>query len=186
MAVVELINFQPLVAQIQSHFIQHQIEFLYQDPVDILDISFEHEMFMGLRYFCLKNICKEPKILFESDKFFNLKANSLKILLKRSDLNMDEIEIWEKLLLWCFAQQNVRDDPERWSNNEVIKLKGMLSNFIPLIKFRAIKPADFYCKVYLYKNILPEDLISDLLKYHMVTPPSNIISSRRKSTNHNK
>ncbi|CAB4392658.1 unnamed protein product [Rhizophagus irregularis] len=30
------------------------------------------------------------------------------------DLYMDEIEIWENLLKWCFAQQNIKDDSTKW------------------------------------------------------------------------
>ncbi|GES74453.1 BTB/POZ protein [Rhizophagus clarus] len=86
-------------------------EFLLQDPVDILEISYQHRMFMGLRYICLENICKNPKALFDSKNFVKLKSYLLKIVLKRNDLNMDDVEVWEKLLLWCFVQQNIRNDP---------------------------------------------------------------------------
>jgi len=54
--------------------------------------------------FCFEKICEEPKILFNSNKFLNLKAPLLEFLLKRDDLNMNEIEIWENLLKWCFNQ----------------------------------------------------------------------------------
>ena len=57
--------------------------------------------------FVFEKICEEPKILFNSDKFINLKAQLLELMLKRDGLNMDEIEILEGLLKWCFAQQNV-------------------------------------------------------------------------------
>ena len=82
-----------------------------QNPTGILETVYQHETFTDLWNFCLEEICKEPKILFNSDKFINLKAQLLELLIKRDDLNMDEVEIWEGLLKWCFAQQNVKDDP---------------------------------------------------------------------------
>ena len=77
------------------------------------------------------------KILFNSDKFINLKATLLE---KSDDLNVDEIEIWENLLKWCFAQQNMINDPTKWSKENDCKL------------------ADFFCKVYYcYNDTLPQD-----------------------------
>jgi len=64
-----------------------------------------------------------PKILFNSDKFINLKALFLELLLKGDDLYMDEIEIWESLLKWCFTQQNVNNDQTNWSKDDITKVR---------------------------------------------------------------
>src|SRR5206468_3071371 len=132
--------------------------------------------------FCLEKICEKPKILFDSDKFINLKAPLLELLLKRDDLNMDEIEIWESLLKWCFAQQNVKNNPNEWNKDDITKIERSLYRFIPLIRFYDIGPADFFYKVYKYKDILPQDLIHDLLEFHIVPnmkPKPNAVPSRR-------
>src|SRR5581483_3112894 len=153
---------------IQEYLIEHQTEFLYQNPTGILETVSQHETFTDLCNFCLDKICKEPKILFESDRFINLKAPLLELLLKRDDLYMDELEIWENLLKWCFAQQNIEDDPAKWSKDDVTSIERSLHRFIPLIRFYGIEPTDFFYKVYKYKDILPRDLIHDLLEYHIV------------------
>ena len=45
-------------------------------------------------------ICEEPEILFNFDNFISLKA--LYLLLKRDDLNMNEIEIWKFIeMVFC-------------------------------------------------------------------------------------
>ena len=109
---VDELNIQQLVSHIQEYLIEHQTEFLQQNPTGILETVYQHETFTDLWNFCLEKICEEPKILFNSDnsdKFINLKAPLLEVLLKRDDLDMDEIEIWECLLKWCFAQQNVKN-----------------------------------------------------------------------------
>ncbi|EXX71016.1 hypothetical protein RirG_082310 [Rhizophagus irregularis DAOM 197198w] len=127
-----------------------------------------HETFTDLWNFCLNTICEEPKILFDSDKFINLKAPLLELLLKRDDLNMNEIEVWEGLLKWCFAQQHVENNPTKWNKDDITKIKGLLSRFIPLIGFYNIEPTDFFYKIYIYKDILPQELIYDLLEFHIV------------------
>src|SRR5438270_716172 len=128
----------------------------------------ENQTFTDLWNFCLEKICEEPKILFNSDKFINLKAPLLELLLKRDDLNMDEIEIWESLLKWCFAQQNIKNDPTKWSKEDITTLERALYRFIPLIRFYDIGTTDFFYKVYNRKEILPQDLIHDLLEFHIV------------------
>jgi hypothetical protein len=100
-------------------------------------------------------------------------------------LDVDEIEIWENLLKWCFAQQNIENDPKKWNKDDITKIEITLQSYIPLIRFYDIKPADFFYKVYCYKDILPQYLISDLLEFHIVpnmkpktkiAPPRKMIS----------
>ena len=145
---VDELNIQPLISHIQEFLIEHQTEFLHQNPTGILETVYQHEAFTDLWNFCLGKICEEPKILFNSDKFINLKAPLLELLLKRDDLNMDEIEIWESLLKWCFAQQNMKNDPTKWSKEDITKMERALYRFIPLIRFYDIEPTDFFYKVY--------------------------------------
>ena len=95
---VDELNIQSLVSHIQEFLIEHQTEFLHHNPTGILETVYQHETFTDLWNFCLEKICDEPTILFNSDKFINLKAPLLELLLKRDDLNLDEIKICEGLL----------------------------------------------------------------------------------------
>ena len=110
--------------------IEHQTEFLHQNPTGILEVVYQHDTFTDLWNFCLEIICEDPKVLFNSERFINLKVPLLELLLKRDDLCVDEIEIWESLLKWCFAQQNMENDPAKWSE-EGIKIESSLHRFIP-------------------------------------------------------
>src|SRR6266542_5472504 len=180
---VDELNFCPLISHIQEFLIEHQTEFLRQNPTGILEIVYQHEAFTDLWNFCLEKICEKPEILFNSNKFINLKAPLLELLLKRDDLNIDEIEIWESLLKWAVNQQNVKnDDPTKWSKDDITKIERELYKFIPLIRFYDIEPTDFFYKVYCYKDILPQDLIHDLLEFHIVPnmkPKANLAPTRK-------
>ncbi|RIA82320.1 hypothetical protein C1645_862820 [Glomus cerebriforme] len=126
--------------------IEYHNEFLHKNPIGILDTIYQHETFTELWKFCLEKICEKPQILFNSDKFINLKAPLLELLLKRDDLNLSEIETWESLLKWCFSQQKIVNNPAKWNEDDIIKLEGALYRFITLIRFYDIKPADFFYK----------------------------------------
>ncbi|EXX78295.1 hypothetical protein GLOIN_2v1772252 [Rhizophagus irregularis DAOM 181602=DAOM 197198] len=183
---VDELNIQQLVFHIQEYLIEHQTEFLYQNPTGILETVYQHETFTDLWNFCLEKICEKPKILFDSDKFINLKAPLLELLLKRDDLDMNEIEVWEGLLKWCLFQQNMENNPTKWSNDDIIKIERSLHRFIPLIRFYDIEPTDFFYKVYIYKEILPKDLIHDLLEFYIVPdikPKTSVVPSRKPNLN---
>src|SRR5207253_10812878 len=86
------------------------------------------------------------------------------------------------LLRWCFAQQNMKNDPAQWGKEDIIKIERALHRFIPLIRFYDIEPTDFFYKVYCYKDILPQDLIHDLLEFYIVPnlkPKTNVAPSRK-------
>ncbi|RGB39405.1 hypothetical protein C1646_664663 [Rhizophagus diaphanus] len=183
---VDELNVNSLISHVQEFLIEHQTEFLQQNPTGILEIIYQYETFTDLWNFCLGKICEKPKILFSSENFINLKAPLLELLLKRDDLNMDEIEIWEYLLKWCFAQQNMQNDPTKWNKDDIIRVERELYRFIPLIQFYDIEPTDFFYKVYFYKDILPQDLIHDLLEYHIVPDIKskvNLPPSRKSNLN---
>src|SRR5437764_14766024 len=74
------------------------------------------------------------------------------------------------------------NDPTKWSKEDITKVERSLHRFIPLIRFYGIEPTDFFYKVYCYKDILPQDLIHDLLEFHIVPnvkPKANIAPSRK-------
>src|ERR1044072_355079 len=59
----------------------------------------------------------------------------------------------------------------------------IIHRFIPLVRFYDIKPADFFYKVYCYKDVLPQDLIYDLLGFHIVpnmNPKTNVAPPRMR------
>ena len=51
---VDELNVQPLISHIQEFLIEHQIEFLQQNPTGILETVYQHETFPDLWNFCLE------------------------------------------------------------------------------------------------------------------------------------
>jgi hypothetical protein len=47
-------------------------------------------------------------------------------------------------------------------------MEKTIHRFISLIRFYNISPEDFISKVYPYKMLLPDDLISNIFTFHMV------------------
>src|SRR5437762_2632508 len=89
------IKLKELTKVVKDFVINNHHNLLQNDPVGILQIVNDHKTFLNIREFCMEKICSEPEILFNSDEFTRLSSSLLEIILKRDDLNLDEIEIWK-------------------------------------------------------------------------------------------
>ncbi|RGB33200.1 hypothetical protein C1646_761978 [Rhizophagus diaphanus] len=179
LAIVDELGIQSLISCIQEYLIKHHDEFLQQNPIEILETVYQHESFEQLWNHCLEKICEDPRILFNSEKFINLKSSLLELLLKRDDLYLEEIIIWDGLLKWGVAQNpsiSKDEDITKLKKDDITIMKKTLHKFIPLIRFYHISSEDFLDKVYPLKDLLPEDLLDGLLKFH-------IASSRKSNVN---
>ncbi|RGB28701.1 hypothetical protein C1646_767496 [Rhizophagus diaphanus] len=162
-----------LIELAEDYLIEHYRKFLQNDPIEFLQIINSHKVFNNnIRELCLKNIYSDPNILFNSVKFINLSAFLLEIILKQDDLilnEIDEIKIWENLIKWGLAKDEILDeDVSKWNQEKFIILEQIIHNFIPLIRFYDISSEDYYNKVRPYKKILSEESRDDIERFHML------------------
>jgi hypothetical protein len=93
----------------------------------------------------------------------------LEIILKRDDLNLDEIEVWNNLIKWGLAQdKTLNEDVSKWNQEKFNIFERILHKFIPLVRFCHISSEDNFNKVRPYEGILPKELREEILKFHMV------------------
>ncbi|UZO18923.1 uncharacterized protein OCT59_010230 [Rhizophagus irregularis] len=174
-----------LIEHIQEYLVKNE-EYLHKDPVGTLQIIYQHEPFASLKDYCLEIISEEPKILFSSQNFSSLEKPIITMVLQRDDLNMEEIDIWESILRWLFVHYlKVGKDDSTWSSEDLTSVKQTIKEYIPFIRFYDISKEDFYLRVYPYKDLLPQDLLNDILRYHMVPnsiPMLNFKPSRSRKT----
>ncbi|GBC21663.2 BTB/POZ domain-containing protein [Rhizophagus irregularis DAOM 181602=DAOM 197198] len=169
MIVADELMLESLTKLVENSFIYNYRQFLQNDPVEILQIVHYREVFDNLRNFCLNKICSRPKLLFNSDKFTQLSAPLLEIVLKRDDLNLREIEIWRYIIKWGLAQDQIlSQDVSKWNMDHINILKRILYKFIPLIKFHEISNEDYISKVKPYEEILSQELRDEILRNYKI------------------
>ncbi|CAG8573653.1 1249_t:CDS:1 [Ambispora leptoticha] len=142
-----------------------------------------HETFEKLNTHCLETICEEPHLIFKSDDFLALDEPMLVWLLKRDDLGMDEIEVWDYTVQWGIGNtENLSShDVSMWTVDDFIALEKTLHQCIPLIRYFEIAADDYAEKVLPYKKILPKTLKKQLLTFHLKAgsePPLNALPPR--------
>ena len=63
---------------------------------------------------------------------------------------------------------SISQDITKWNNEEITIMEKTLCRFIPLVRFCYISPEDFVDKIYPLKELLPKDLVGNLLIFHTV------------------
>ena len=107
---------------------------------------------------------KSPEKVFKSQDFTSCPEKTLVSLLKRDDLQMKEIEIWEYVLKWGLEKNpKLLPDPMTWSDDDFKLIENTLQHCLPLIRFFSISSEDFFQKVHSYKKLLKRQLYEDLI-----------------------
>ncbi|EXX53296.1 BTB/POZ domain-containing protein [Rhizophagus irregularis DAOM 181602=DAOM 197198] len=169
-----------LVKHIQEFLIDNQEEFIKNNVVKFLENIFQSETFELIRNYCLEIICGTPELLFEENTFLKLSSQMIEFILKQENIALDEIEIWNNLIKWSYAQNpNIDQDPLKWTNDDIEVMKRTTHRLIPLIRFQDISSDDYYEKVFPYEELLSKKLKGEIMQFYLVSNSTTkiIISS---------
>ena len=122
---------QPLVTYIQETLIKNHVDFVINNILEIIELTYQQKFLIKLWDFCIQETCCEPDRLFKSTKFITLNPAILEIILKRDDFCIDnEIVIWENLIKWmCEQQPVIQQDINKWNKNDFTVMERRLSRF---------------------------------------------------------
>ena len=104
MVAADQLHLQELVDYLQTYLTENKAGWIKQNFGLTCQMSFQSHSLLKLQLFCTEWMAKSPEKVLESFDFTSLPENSLISLIKRDDLQMKEIEVWEHVLKWGFAQ----------------------------------------------------------------------------------
>ncbi|KAG9288020.1 hypothetical protein G9A89_017615 [Geosiphon pyriformis] len=119
----------------------------------------------------LFDTANNPAIVFDSQDFTSLSEKALVSILTQDDLNIEESEIWEKIVEWGIAKLDNNIQTKKvpyWTDENLNAFKESIERLLPLIRFFHISSVDFYHKVKPFARILPGTLYEDLLHHYLV------------------
>ncbi len=158
-----------LVDYLQKYLIENQSGWIEQHLELINRTSFQSSSLLELQQFCTGLMAKSPKKIFKSLDFTLLPEKSLISLIKRDDLQMNEVEVWEHVLKWGLEKNpTLVPDPITWSDNDFKTIENTLQHCLPLIRFFSLSSEDFFQKIRPYKKLLSYQLYEDLLKSYLI------------------
>ncbi|EXX77792.1 hypothetical protein RirG_020610 [Rhizophagus irregularis DAOM 197198w] len=117
-------------------------------------------------------MAKSPEKVFKSLDFISLPEESLVSLIKRDDLQMKEVEVWDHVLKWGLEKNpTLLPDPTTWSDDD-FKMMTFLSSDELVQKIRP------------YKKLLNDQLYEELIYSYLDSnskPNDNILLPRYRN-----
>ncbi|GBB93850.1 hypothetical protein RclHR1_02240022 [Rhizophagus clarus] len=188
LATADQLQLQELVDYLQKYLIENKSVWIKENFELTHRICFQSNNLLELQKCCTEIMANSPEQVFTSLDFTSLPDKSLISLIKRDDLQMKEIEVWEYILKWGLAKNaTIVSDPDTWTDEDFETMKNTLQHCIPLIRFYSLLPKEFLCKVLPYKKLFNQQLYKNLLSSYM-NPDSepnddNILLPRNIKTN---
>ncbi|PKY41543.1 BTB-domain-containing protein [Rhizophagus irregularis] len=177
-----------LFDHVQDYLIERETSWIKQNFVHVLHTVFKVPNCERLKDYCLESICANPQPLITSEDFPLLDKDILHSLLERDNLNLEEIVAWDCLIKWGIDQTSglgsENNDRTKWDDDDYEALKETISQFIPLIRFVGISPADFYDKVRPYKAVIPYYIYEEVTEFYYknALPKTTILPPRYEKT----
>ncbi|RHZ76366.1 hypothetical protein Glove_198g92 [Diversispora epigaea] len=162
------LDLEELSVKLESYLIESKASWLRTHFSLIYYSIFDSNEFKGLKRFYNDIIAKHPNLIFESRDFTSLQEAALISILKRDDLKVEEIKIWDYVIKWGIAQNSTLPaNSKEWSNENFEALKITLQHCLPLIRYFHISSDDIWEKVKLYEKILEKQLWDDIIQHHI-------------------
>ncbi len=184
MVAADKLLLQELVEYLQKYLIEKKSEWTEQHFELAHKASFQSNNLLELRQFCTNLMAKSPEKIFKSLDFTSLPEKSLISIIKRDDLQMKEVEVWEYVLKWGLAQNpTLIPDPDTWTDNDFNTMENTLRHCLPFIRFFSLSSKDISQKVRPYKRLLNQ-LYEDLVISYMdpdSVPNKNVLLPRKGS-----
>src|SRR5438034_4812972 len=168
LAAADELHLQELVDYLQKYLIENNSEWMEQHFEFTQQISSQSNNLLELQEFCTNLIVQSPEKIFKSFDFTTLSEKSLISIIKRDDLQMKEIEVWEHVLKWGLSQNSTLiPDPKTWSDDDFKKMKNTLQNCLSSIRFFCLSSIEVSQKVRPYQKLLDNQLYEDLLNSYL-------------------
>jgi hypothetical protein len=180
---------QELVDYLQNYLIENESQWMEQHFELIHRTSFQFTSLTVIQQFCTDLMARSPDKIFKSLDFISIPEKSLVQLIKRDDLQMKEIEVWEHVLKWGIGQNpTLLEDPNTWTDNDFKTVENTLQHCLPFIRFFCLSSKEFLQKVHPCKKLFKYQFYEELLNSHLdpdSKPNDDILLPRNIKINSN-
>ncbi|GBC11669.2 BTB/POZ protein [Rhizophagus irregularis DAOM 181602=DAOM 197198] len=160
--------FQELVDYLQKYLIENKSEWMKENFEFTQRISSQSNNLVDLQHFCTDFVAKFPERILKSLYFTSLSEKLLISLIKRDNLQMKEVEIWEHVLKWGLAQNpTLVSDPNDWSDNDFKTMENTLQYCLPFVRLFSLSSKEFSDKVRPYQKLFKRQSYEDLLNSYL-------------------
>ncbi|RHZ77538.1 hypothetical protein Glove_177g149 [Diversispora epigaea] len=167
----ELTNkLETLLIETKGSWLRTHFSFIYH-------FIFSRNDFKKLKNFCNDIVVKYPNLIFDAEDFNSLKESALVSLIKRNDLQIEEVKIWDYVIKWGIAQTStLPTNLDDWTKENFLTLKTTLQQCLPHIRYFHLSGIEVLDKIKPYKKILDKQLWNDI-DQHLIAPERPVKST---------
>ncbi|RHZ70812.1 hypothetical protein Glove_266g25 [Diversispora epigaea] len=160
----ELTNkLETLLIETKGSWLRTHFSFIYH-------FIFNRNELKKLKNFCNDIVVKHPNLIFNADDFTSLEESALVSLIKRNDLQIEEVRIWDYVIKWGIAQTSTLPaNHDDWTKENFLTLKTTLQQCLPHIRYFHLTSIEVVDKIEPYKKILDKQLWKDI-NQHLLVP----------------
>ncbi|CAI2183240.1 4579_t:CDS:2, partial [Funneliformis geosporum] len=175
---------QEIIDYAQSYLLLYKPGWIQRNFATTYKIATVYNSFNKLLEHCNEIIVNDPELVLSSDDFCLLEENALLTLLKRDDLLIDEVNLWDYLINWGITSTGLTRNWSEWTSKAYEILSEKVERCLPSIRFLHISSGDFYKRIKPFAPIIPVELYEDILQYHLVPEhqPSEILIQPKRVT----
>uniref|UniRef100_U9SQY0 TLDc domain-containing protein n=1 Tax=Rhizophagus irregularis (strain DAOM 181602 / DAOM 197198 / MUCL 43194) TaxID=747089 RepID=U9SQY0_RHIID len=134
----------------------------------VFKTSFENDSFPELQKYCVKLLSKNPDKTFKLLNLSSISEKYLISLIRHENFKISVVKIWKHIIKWGISRNSeIPSDITKFSKEDFNVLKDTLKDCVSFIKFTNLSPKEFLDNVLPYREVLPEELYIDLLKYFL-------------------
>ncbi|UZO02535.1 uncharacterized protein OCT59_021015 [Rhizophagus irregularis] len=165
---VNELGLQELVPLLQSFLINSNVNWMEQNFNLVFKTSFENDSFPELQKYCVKLLSKNPDKTFKLLNLSSISEKYLISLIRHENFKISVVKIWKHIIKWGISRNSeIPSDITKFSKEDFNVLKDTLKDCVSFIKFTNLSPKEFLDNVLPYREVLPEELYIDLLKYFL-------------------
>ncbi|RHZ67409.1 hypothetical protein Glove_301g22 [Diversispora epigaea] len=177
MLIANEFELEELTNELETLFIETKGSWLRTHFSLIYHSIFSRNNFKKLENFCNDIVVKYPSLIFDADDFTSLEESALVSLLKRDDLQIEEVKIWDYVIKWGIAQTTtLPTNLEEWSKENFLTLKITLQQCLPHIRYFHLSSIEVVDKIKPYKKIIDKQLWEDI-NQHLLIPDRPVKST---------
>ncbi|RHZ65294.1 hypothetical protein Glove_318g37 [Diversispora epigaea] len=170
MLTVNEFELEELTYKLETHLIETKTSWLKTHFSLVYRTIFDRQSFKTLENYYNDIIVKHPNLIFDSSDFTSLQESAMVSILKRDDLQMKEVKIWDYVIKWGISQKPILPkNVEEWTKENFITLKTTLRQCLPLIRYFHLSSYEVLDKIKPYKKIIDKQLWEDI-NQHFLAP----------------
>ncbi|RGB42985.1 hypothetical protein C1646_682048 [Rhizophagus diaphanus] len=171
-----------LVEHIQENIIYSKVSWIQNNFMQVYNLAFKNVELEFIRKYCDELISKNVELIFESHNFNLIDKSLLISIIKKDELALGEIEIWNYVIKWGTEQKpQINSKISELTQDDYEELKNRLHGILEHIRFFTMSSDDFWNKIWPLKDLLPDNILNKLVNYNLpsrIPPPTGSLSKR--------